>query len=76
MKKTVSANPNPVINTTKVKVTGFESEQHVLTIFNSYGAILLRTTFNGEEYDIDMTTMPHGTYMINVDGLTTKTVKL
>ena len=48
----------------------------MLTIFNSYGAILLRTTFNGEEYDIDMTTMPHGTYMINVDGLTTKTVKL
>ncbi len=76
VKKTVSANPNPVINTTKVKVTGFESEQHLLTIFNSYGAILLRTTFNGEEYDIDMTTMPHGTYMINVDGLTTKTVKL
>lgn len=76
VKKTVTTNPNPVINTTKVKVSGFENEQHLLTIFNSYGATLLRTTFNGEEYEIDMSSMPHGTYMISVDGLTTKTVKL
>ena len=39
--------------------------------------LLADLTLRLQEYQQpDMTTMPHGTYMINVDGLTTKTVKL
>lgn len=74
--KTLTAYPNPVVNNATLKLTGFESEQHLLTIYNSYGTAVLRTTFSGQEYTIDMTTLPQGTYMINVDGLTAKTVKL
>ncbi len=73
--KSIVACPNPVVNTTKVKLTGFGDEQHLLTVFNSYGLSVVRTTFNGQEYEIDMTAFPQGTYMINVDGITTKTVK-
>ena len=41
------------------------------------GSRLIDLTLRLQEYQQpDMTTMPHGTYMINVDGLTTKTVKL
>ena len=74
--KSLTTTPNPVINNTTIKLTGFEKEQHLLTIFNSYGTTVVRTTFNGDEYTLDMSTMPHGTYMINVDGYTTKTIKL
>lgn len=74
--KSLSSTPNPVVNTTTIKLSGFDNHQHLLTIFNSYGSTVVHTTFSGEEYTLDMTSMPRGTYMINVDGYTTKTVKL
>ena len=74
--KSITTFPNPVVNTAKVKLNGFGTEEHLLTVYNSYGAAVVRTTFNGYEYEIDMTNMPQGTYMINVDGFTAKTVKL
>ncbi len=74
--KTLVTFPNPVVNNATIKLTGFENQQHILTLYNSYGVAVLRTTFNGQEYTIDMTTLPQGTYMINVDGLTAKTLKL
>ena len=74
--KSIVTFPNPVVNTATVKLNGFGSEEHLLTVYNSYGAAVVRTTFNGQEYVIDMTNMPQGTYMINVDGFTAKTVKL
>ena len=74
--KSIVTFPNPVVNTATVKLNGFGSEEHLLTVYNSYGAAVVRTTFNGQEYVIDMTNMPQRTYMINVDGFTAKTVKL
>ena len=62
--------------TTKISLSGFDNCLHLITVYNSFGTQVLRTTFNGNEFTLDMTNMPYGTYMINVDGETSKTIKL
>ena len=74
--KSLLVNPNPVVNTTKISLSGFDNCLHLITVYNSFGTQVLRTTFNGNEFTLDMTNMPYGTYMINVDGETSKTIKL
>ena len=68
--------PNPVVNTTLIKIVGSEREMHVLTVYNSYGTPVLRTTFAGSEYQLDMSNLPQGIYMLSVDDMSAKTVKL
>lgn len=73
----VHVNPSPVINQAQVKLQGeFESETHLLRVYNSYGTQVLTATFSGRAYTLDMSALPQGTYLINVDGATAKTIKL
>lgn len=68
--------PNPIVNTTQIKIVGSDREKHVLTLYNSYGTPVLRTTFTGSEYQLDMSNLPQGIYMLSVDDMNAKTVKL
>ena len=73
----VHVNPSPVVNQALVKLQGqFENETHLLRVFNSYGNQVHSTTFTGRAFTLDMSTLPQGTYLINVDGATAKTIKL
>lgn len=75
--QTVHVNPSPVVNQAQVKLQGqFENETHQLRLFNSYGNQVLSTTFTGRTFTLDMSALPHGTYLISVDGATAKTIKL
>lgn len=74
--KSMKVYPNPVVNATQVKIVGSDQETHVLTLYNSYGTPVLRTTFSGSEYQLDMTNLPQGIYMLSVDDMSFKTVKL
>lgn len=74
--KTVMVMPNPVVNKTTVKIHGFEEGEHVMRVVNAYGAVVFSTTFSGCTTDVDMTSLPQGTYMISVDGESAKAVKL
>ena len=74
--KSMKVCPNPIVNSTQVKIVGSDQETHVLTLYNSYGTPVLRTTFSGSEYQLDMSNLPRGIYMLSVDDMNTKTVKL
>lgn len=68
--------PNPVTTSTKVKLQGFAEGEHVMKVFNSYGVEMMTLSFTGSEHTLDMSRLPQGTYMISVDGLTAKAMKL
>ena len=74
--KSMKLYPNPVVNTTQVKIAGSDRETHELTLYNSYGTPVLKPTFSGSEYRLDMNSLPQGVYMLSVDDMNTKTVKL
>lgn len=73
--KAVNVYPNPVTTTTTVKLQGFAEGSHMMQVYNAYGAVVYTATFNGNEYSLDMTVMPQGTYMVTVDGQSAKTIK-
>ena len=54
----------------------FENETHLLRVYNSYGTEVLSKTFTGRTFTLDMSALPQGTYLINVDDVTAKTIKL
>ncbi|MBO4599204.1 MAG: hypothetical protein J5641_00540 [Bacteroidales bacterium] len=68
--------PSPVTTTTMVKLQGFADGQHTLQLFNSYGILLFTTTFEGRYHQLDLSTLPQGTYLVTVDGTSAKTLKL
>ncbi len=74
--KSMKLYPNPVVNAAQVKIVGSDRDTHVLTLYNSYGTPVLKTTFTGSEYHLDMNNLPQGIYMLSVDDMNTKTVKL
>lgn len=74
--KSIAIAPNPVVSTATVKITGSDNGQHMLTLYNSHGTPVIRTTFNGSEYQLNMSNLPQGIYMITVDDMTSKTLKL
>ena len=63
-------------DTTQVKIAGSDRETHELTLYNSYGTAVLKTTFTGSEYILNMSNLPQGIYMLSVDDMNAKTVKL
>lgn len=76
-RQVVHVNPSPVVNQAQVKLQGeFESETHLLRVYNSFGTEILNKTFSGRSYTLDMSALPQGTYLLNVDGVTAKTIKL
>lgn len=74
--KVVMAYPNPVVNKCTVDLQGFDEAEHTMKVYNEHGSVVFTTTFSADTYVLDMSAMPQGTYMINVDGATAKTVKL
>ena len=75
-KTNIQLMPSPVVTTTTVKLQGYEETQHQLQVFNSHGVVVITTTFEGTQYQLDLSTLPQGTYLIAVDGRSTKTLKL
>ncbi len=75
-KATISLMPSPVVTTTTVKLQGFGESQHQLQVFNSHGVVVLTTTFEGSQHLLDLSALPQGTYMVTIDGHSTKTLKL
>lgn len=67
--------PSPVTTSTQIKLKGFSDKLHTLQIFNSFGLPIHTTSFLGIEYHLDMSTYPEGYYIINIDGVSIKTIK-
>lgn len=74
--QTVHVYPNPVATSTKVKLQGFDQGEHTMKVFNSYGVEMMTITFTGDEHRLDMSRLPQGTYMVSIDGITAKAMKL
>ncbi len=73
----VHVNPSPVVSQAQVKLQGeFENETHLLRVYNSFGTEVLSTTFTGRAHTLNMSALPQGTYLINIDGVSAKTIKL
>ena len=68
--------PSPVVTTTTVKLQGFDNENHSLQVYNDRGILLLNCTFSGHQHTLDLSALPHGTYLVTVDGVSAKTLKL
>ena len=75
-KAIINLYPSPVVTTTTVKLQGFDEGQHQLQLFNSHGIMLLSATFEDSQYLLDLSSLPQGTYLVTVDGHSTKTLKL
>ena len=74
--KAVYLVPSPVVTTTTVKLQGFDNENHTLQVFNDRGVLLLSNSFLGRQHTLDLSALPHGTYLVTVDGISAKTLKL
>lgn len=68
--------PNPVLDRTHVRLQGFAEGEHQLQLFNSFGVMVFSTSFSGTDYQLDLSAMPQGSYMVHIDGRTAKTLKL
>ncbi|MBR3411996.1 MAG: hypothetical protein IKG81_04830 [Bacteroidales bacterium] len=68
--------PSPVVTTTTVKLQGFDNENHTLQVYNDRGILLLSSSFFGRQHTLDLSALPHGTYLVTVDGVSAKTLKL
>ncbi len=76
-RQVVHVNPSPVVSQAQVKLQGeFENETHLLRLYNSFGTEVLSKTFSGRALTLDMSMLPQGTYLLSVDGVTAKTIKL
>ena len=75
-KAIINLYPSPVVTTTTVKLQGFDEGQHQLQLFNSHGIMVLSATFEDSQYLLDLSSLPQGTYLVTVDGHSTKTLKL
>lgn len=74
--KIVYAYPNPVANIVTIDLEGFDEGTHTLNVFSNTGLSIFTTTFTEDKYPLDMTAMAPGTYMITVDGVSVKVIKL
>lgn len=72
---TVAAYPNPAVETVQVTIKGSEASTHTLRVINTMGAELESLTFEGESTNLDLRHYQHGSYMVNVDGLTVRIIK-
>lgn len=72
---TVTAYPNPAIDVVKLSVSNSPDYTHNLRVMNLMGQTVINTTFDGNDTDIDMHGMPHGTYTVIVDGITIRVIK-
>lgn len=68
--------PSPVVSNTNIKLQGFHDGEHLMQVFDNHGTVVFSTTFSGFEYKLDMSTLAPGSYLINVDGRTAKTIKM
>ena len=75
-KAVVKLMPSPVVTSTKVELQGFEEGHHQLQVFNSHGVVVHSATFEGSQHLLDLSSLPQGTYLVTVDGRSTKTLKL
>ena len=71
----VKAFPNPVVSTTTVTIENSEQLEHTLRIVNFMGAEVEKTTFTGNETNVEMGGYTQGNYMISVDGIVVKVMK-
>ena len=72
---TVTAYPNPTADMVNISVSNSPDYNHSLVIMNVMGLTVVNTTFNGNDTDIDLRGLPHGSYTVIVDGVTTRVIK-
>lgn len=72
----VDVMPSPVIDAATIKLQCFPDEHHRMGIFNSHGTMVYAAVFDGNAFQLDMSALPHDTYIITVDGISAKTIKL
>lgn len=73
--KTLTVTPNPIQSSASLSLTGFDNNTHILNIYNAFGQRVLSLTFEGTDYSIDLSAIPQGVYIIDVDGVNIKTIK-
>ena len=71
----VNASPNPASDMVKLSISNSPEYSHKLVIMNVMGMTVLNTVFEGNETNIDLRGLPHGTYTAIVDGMTVRVIK-
>ncbi|MCR5822452.1 MAG: T9SS type A sorting domain-containing protein, partial [Bacteroidales bacterium] len=68
----VSLYPNPATN--RVTLNVGSAQQHSAVVYDMRGREVLRTTFSGMTYQMNIENLAAGVYMLRVDGTTSKLV--
>lgn len=67
--------PNPVSSSSTIVLRGFDASNHLLRVFNEFGVEVMSQEFSGSELKADFGRLSQGSYMVTVDGVSTKVVK-
>ena len=71
----VSTYPNPATSQTTVNIENSTNETHTLRVMNVMGQVVMTTTFEGNECNINLDGYAQGTYTVSVDGTTVRIIK-
>ncbi len=72
--KNISVSSNPIKDEATIYLHNFEESTHTLSIINGNGANVITEDFTGDRQDINVSDLPAGNYIINVDGLSLKVI--
>jgi photosystem II stability/assembly factor-like uncharacterized protein len=65
---TVSISPNPADDKLHIYTDNSFSSNSTLSIYNTFGKIVLSTKLNGQTVDVDISSLDNGVYIISVDN--------
>ncbi|MCQ2343501.1 MAG: YDG domain-containing protein [Paludibacteraceae bacterium] len=73
--KSISAYPNPAESELNIQLTGFAEGTHKMMLVNAAGFVVMTENFDGDNYKINVSGLPSGTYTVFVDGESVKAIK-
>lgn len=74
--KAIIALPNVVRSSTQIRLQGFENyKEHTLQVFDFNGVLVNTVSFTGLDVVVDCSYLSKGSYLLYVDGVSTKIVK-
>lgn len=73
--KSITVSSNPIKEKTTVYLLNFEDTEHNLSIVNNNGTSVLTQRFKDDNVEINVSSLPVGNYIINVDGVSLKVIK-
>lgn len=71
----VSTYPNPTTDKVSISVENSTNTNHTLRVMNVMGQVIFTTTFEGDNYSLNLDGYALGSYTISVDGTTVRVIK-